>query len=131
EGFLLDRFNFLPQPRERTLPDHAQHVGRAPLAPASAWPELAFDDASPRTQRIECVVHHRGPETEARRAFAGGERPVRSCEAQDEIAKRRSNGLQQRFGESWRKGDSERITVPCGILGSDVARVSSDLYAQD
>ena len=56
---------------------------------------------------------------------------MRSCEAQDEIAKRRSNGLQQCLGESWWKWDSERIPVPCGIFDSDVARASSDLYAED
>ena len=57
----FDRLDFLPQPRQRSLANRAQHFGVAPLAPAAAGAELAVDDAAAREQALR--ARHRSTAT--------------------------------------------------------------------
>ena len=71
----FDRLDFLPQPRQRSLPHRAQHFGVAPLAAAAARPELAVDDAAARHQTLQRGIDHRHAEAEARADVLARERP--------------------------------------------------------
>ena len=44
----FDRLDFLPQARQRSLADRAQHFDIAPFAPAATRTELTVDDAATR-----------------------------------------------------------------------------------
>ena len=41
----VNRFDLLPQPRQRPPANTAQHIGIDPLAFRAAWPKLALDQA--------------------------------------------------------------------------------------
>ena len=115
----FDRLDFLPQPRQRSLPHGAQHFGVAPLAAAAARAELAVNDAAAGQQRSQRGLDHRDAEAEARADVLAGERSVRAAEPPHQIADRIGHRLEQRHRQARRHRHADRIAIARGILDRD------------
>ena len=63
----LNRLDLLPQPRQRSLPHRAQHLGVAPLAAAAAGTEFAVDHPASGQQPRQRRIDHREAQAQARR----------------------------------------------------------------
>ena len=116
EGLRLDRLDRLPDRGQRPPPDAAKHVGRDPLGPGPAGPELALEDGALGGQVAQLRQHVDPP---ASRELLRRERPVRTGVAADEPAKRAVDGIQERHGKADRRHGAERVAIEPGVLGGD------------
>ena len=126
----FDGFDFLPQPRERSLPHGAQHLGVAPFTPAPARSELAVDGAAHRQQAHERGLDNRGAEAETGADVACGEWSVRAAEAADQIGHRIGNRLEQRVGKTRRQRHADGVAVTSRVFHRDEAFVAGDANGQ-
>src|SRR6185312_8537625 len=73
ERLRLDRFDLVPQPRQRAPPEYPQDLRIAPLALGARGPELAADDGPRAGQTAERILDDTSGQAPARGRLAGEE----------------------------------------------------------
>ena len=117
------RLDLLAQPGQRAAPQHAQHLGVAPLGAAAAGPELAADHPAgcrePRQRRGD----DGDAEPEARRGVGGVERAVGAGVAGDQVAERVGDRLGERLGHAdrQRRCRARRAAAPASSIAATSA----------
>ena len=126
EHRVLDRLDFVAQPREGAAAQHPQHAGVGPLAARAAGPELAFDQTTLGGEPHQQRLGRRRAQAVPRCEIKGGERRVRARVAQCQIAKRIAYRLQQRLGKADRQRHAERVAIARGVFDGDIPRLTGD-----
>ena len=131
EHLLIDRFDLVPELRERSAAQHAEHAGIGPLAPRAARAELAFDQPSLDRQAREHGFGRRGAEAVPHGEVRRREGRVRARVPEREVAERIANRLEQRLGDADRQRNAEGVAEARRIFDGDEARIAGDADRQD
>ena len=123
ERLLLDGLDLPAQRGERGAPQPAQHIGIAPLALASARPQLAANEQLVALERSEQVAD---VAPEARVGVRGRERTSSPRIAQHELTERLGPALEERIRESGRRHRAQRVAVAARVLDRDQPLIAHD-----
>ena len=117
----IHRFNLVPECGEGAAAQSAQDLDVAPLAPGTAWAELALHNTSLLREAAEGFEHHGCSEAQPLGRGERGERAMGAGETSDQVAE----GIIDRLDEGDRDADGQR----CAEGIAQTARVFDDCPA--